>query len=92
MEQLNTMLVGIHALASGVVGSALSDHIGADIFTIQSMTDNFITELIACCHKAELIICGACGQIIFSHQSIVDFIHNITLAQIADIQVTDFLF
>lgn len=68
------MLVGIHALASGVVGSALSDHIGADIFTIQSMIDNFITELIACCHKAELIICGAYGQIIFSHQSIVDFI------------------
>ena len=86
------MLVGIHTLASGVVGSALSDHIGADIFTIQCMTDNFITELIACCHKAELIICGACGQIIFSHQSIVDFIHNITLAQTADIQVTDFLF
>ena len=86
------MLVGIHTLASCVVGSALSDHIGADIFTIQSMTDNFITELIACCHKAELIICGACGQIIFSHQSIVDFIQNITLAQTADSQVTDFLF
>ncbi|RGF21962.1 hypothetical protein DW125_09980 [Dorea sp. AM10-31] len=30
----------------------------------------------------------ACGQIIFFHQSIVDFIQNITLAQTADILVT----
>ena len=44
VEQLNTMLVGIHALASGVVGSALSDHIGADIFAIAVLVVMWLFE------------------------------------------------
>lgn len=49
VERFNTMLVDIHTLASGVVGSALSDHIGANIFIIQGMNDNFIRTL---CHSS----------------------------------------